>query len=316
MTARPGKETQAHDRYPLRTAARLTGLSPDLIRAWEKRYGVVAPIRGPRGARLYTQTDIDHLARLAKLVAQGRAIGDIAVLDAAALRALDGRGDNGAPATKAQPTEIVGAVIDLVEKFKLPELEVRLGEALLALGAARFVEEVARPVLIEVGDRWAAGRLTIAEEHLVSAAMRHVIGGLIRLRVAEPGPALLLATPAGELHEIGLMLAGLRAVDLGLRTYLLGANLPADEIVGAARRSGVDAVGLSVLNPENRNTALEQVRRIENDLPSNVELWLGGGDAGPLAAQLTASRALVLDDSETVEFHLKRLRGKPQTGRA
>lgn len=302
----------AHDRYPLRTVARLTGLSPDLIRAWEKRYQVVQPIRGPRGARLYTQDDIDHLGRLAKAVAQGRAIGDIAALGVDALAAMAPR----VPPPRAFEPGTVTAVLDLVESFKLPELEIALGEALLALGAGRFVDEVARPVLIEVGERWAAGRLTVAEEHLVSAAIRHVLGALIRMRPPRSGAALLLATPTGEQHEIGLMLVGLRAVDLGLPIYFLGPNLPADEIIEAARRSAAAAVGLSVVNPENEQAAIEQLHRLEEKLPQDVELWLGGGDARRLAARSQASRTLVLDDTKDLEFNLRRLRSKPQIARA
>lgn len=315
MKPRTDKQASIHDRYPLRTVARLTGLSPDLIRAWEKRYGVVRPVRGPRGARLYAQGDIDHLARLAKLVATGRAIGDVAALDEDGLRALDRGASNGMSVDTAPPSEIVGVLLAHVEKLQLPELEVRLGEALVALGTTRFIDDVAQPVLVEVGNRWAAGDLTVASEHLVSAAMRHVLGSLIRLRPTEPGSGLLLTTPAGELHEIGLMLVALRAADLGLRLYYLGPNLPADEIVQAARRSGVGAVGLSLVNSENRDAAIEHVRRIEDDLPADIDLWLGGRDAQQVAARLGKTRAVVIDQTEALDFQLKRVRGQARTGR-
>ena len=82
------KVPRTHDAYPLRTVAAMTGLTPDLIRAWEKRYAVVAPIRGARGARLYTAGDIAHLRLLARVVGAGRAIGDVAALRPAELEKL------------------------------------------------------------------------------------------------------------------------------------------------------------------------------------------------------------------------------------
>jgi hypothetical protein len=112
------------------------------------------------------------------------------------------------------------------------------------------------------------------------------------------------------------MLVALRAVDLGLRIYFLGPNLPADEIIGAARRSGVAAVGLSVVNPENGDNALEELRRLEQQLPAGIELWLGGGDARRLASRGSTTKALVLDEPDTLEFNLRRLRTVPQPGRA
>lgn len=306
--------TSQHDRYPLRTVSRLTGLSPDIIRVWERRYQVVEPVRGPRGARLYTKADIDHLCMLSQLVAQGRAIGDVARLDRVALGTLSGqeRRPAAAAANIAATSAIVAGILDAVERFHLRDLEVRLGDALLALGAAHFVQDVARPLLEEVGERWAAGTMSVADEHLVSAAMRRILTGLIRLRATDSNAGLLLATPAGEQHELGLMLASLLAVDAGVRVCLLGPNLPAADIVKAATRAGVAAVGLSVVNPDNRAEAIAQVREVERLLPPATELWLGGSDARPLAEELDTTRAILLDRATDLQFHLERLRGSQQ----
>src|SRR5512135_256513 len=84
------KGVAAHDAFPLRTVTAMTGLTPDLIRAWEKRYAVVAPIRGARGARLYTAADIAHLRLLGRVVAAGRSIGDVAGMSPAKLEQLAG----------------------------------------------------------------------------------------------------------------------------------------------------------------------------------------------------------------------------------
>jgi DNA-binding transcriptional MerR regulator/methylmalonyl-CoA mutase cobalamin-binding subunit len=306
-----------HDRYPLRTVSRLTGLSPDVIRAWEKRYQVVEPIRGPRGARLYTRDDIDHLTLLGGLVAQGRAIGDIARLSIEALRMLgDQRPTRRIDHAAASRTpEAVAEILACVERFDLREVEVGLGDALLALGATRFVEEVAQPLLVEVGNRWAEGRMSVADEHLVSAALRRILSGLIRLRPAHSSAGLLLATPSGEQHELGLMLVALLAVETGVRIYLVGADLPAVEIVDAAQRAAVAAVGLSIVNPHNRRNALRELREIEERLKPHVELWIGGQDAQQLAAELRRERVLTIDTPAEVQFHLHRLRNQAAPAR-
>src|SRR5512143_1122569 len=95
-----------HEAYPLRTVSATTGLSPDLIRAWERRYGVVSPRRGARGARLYSSADVAHLRLLARVVGAGRAIGDVAGLDRTQLEHLAA----GAPPEAQAHREVRGDV--------------------------------------------------------------------------------------------------------------------------------------------------------------------------------------------------------------
>jgi DNA-binding transcriptional MerR regulator len=134
------RERRPHEAYPVRTVARLTGLSPDIIRAWEKRYRVVAPMRGPRGARLYTADDVRHLRLLGQVVASGRAIGDVAELGAAALAALltttlDATAPPPGAGTPGESTEkAVAEALAAIERFDAAAVERRLGDALIAFG--------------------------------------------------------------------------------------------------------------------------------------------------------------------------------------
>src|SRR5512143_3791341 len=114
------KDRGAHDSLPLRTVSRLTGLSADIIRVWERRYGVVAHARGPRGARLYSTEDVAQLRLLRRAVSSGRAIGDIARLSRGALENLVGTPEPTAaraPATAARGTEILDQAIGALERF-------------------------------------------------------------------------------------------------------------------------------------------------------------------------------------------------------
>jgi hypothetical protein len=300
-----------HERYPVRTVTRLTGLSADVVRVWERRYGVVAPLRGPRGTRLYSADDVAHLRLLARVVRAGRAIGDVARLDRDALEALVG--EAAADGTRG-PREgdgagpLVGRMIEALERFDVVAIDRLLADALVTLGMASFVHQVARPLLIEVGDRQADGRLSIADEHLVSGLIRNLLSSLMRSRGHVAGPGVLLATPSGERHEFGLLLAALLVLDAGLRLYYLGPDLPCREIVAAAARAGVQTVGIGVVDGGNRARAAEEMRALERTLHPATELWLGGRDAAAVAGLLTGTRALVLDDAALVERETTRLR--------
>lgn len=301
----------AHDAFPVRTVARLTGLSADLIRAWEKRYAVVSPIRGPRGSRLYTVDDVAHLRLLARVVGAGRAIGDVARLDRRSLEALatetrEPRQGVGSAAA------LLGRLIEALERFDPVVLDRQLGDALVALGARDFVREVAVPLLVEVGIRQSDGRLSIADEHLMSGMMRTLLSSLVRRRHTADGPAIVLATPSGERHEFGLLLVSLLVLDGGLSLYYLGTDLPAAEIVTAARRVRAAVVGLGFVNSDNRPHAVDAVRAIERELPRATEVWAGGRDGASTIDAVGASRALVLDDLDLVEREVMRLRAAPR----
>lgn len=305
-----------HDAYPVRTVARLTGLSPDLIRAWEKRYGVVTPQRGPRGSRLYSADDISHLRALAKVVGTGRAIGDVAELSREQLETL---------AASAQPLElphattrpapsgpeaapVIERVLEALLRFDAEAVERQLSDALVALGAGPFARQIAAPLLDAVGDRWSSGSLSVGHEHLVSGVLRNLLTSLIRARHRVGQPTVLLATPSGDRHEFGLLLVALMLLDAGVGVAYLGVDLPAPDVVHAARSMGVAVVGLGVVDGENRSTATDEVRRIEAELPQRTEIWLGGREADAVAAALPGSRVRVVAKLDQLETEAARLR--------
>jgi MerR family transcriptional regulator, light-induced transcriptional regulator len=302
---------RTHDAYPLRTVAAMTGLTPDLIRAWEKRYAVVAPVRGARGARLYTAGDIAHLRLLARVVGAGRAIGDVAALRPAELEKLvaqrvsDGQG-LGSWRTPPPREHFVPGVLERLERFDHAAVTRLLGDAVVGLGARTFVHEVAVPLVHRVGALWADGELPIAAEHLLTGTLRNLLASLLQRR-AQTGRPVLLAAPAGERHEIGLLLVALVALDTGVNIAYLGVDLPAGEIVAAAQHVRARVVGLSVVAGVNRTHAVREIEAIQTALPADIELWLGGADAGRAAADVKAFRGWVVDDLITTETELARI---------
>ena len=305
-------KTRGHDSLPLRTVSKLTGLSADIIRAWERRYGVVAPTRGPRGARLYGSADVEHLRLLRRAVASGRAIGDIARLNRAALEHLVGDVAPEAPSAAAAASNghAPRRAIAALERFDWPSLDRCVGDALVALGVHDFVEQLATPLMKEVGDRWQDGRLSVADEHLVSALLHGIVASVLRSRGRAGHPTVLLATPSGERHEFGLLMAGLVIADAGCGLCYLGADLPAAEVAAAARRAHAAVVGLGVSNGETVERSVAELRQIERELPAHTEIWVGGREAAQAVAQLGPTRAIVVDRMSMLENETARLRAQ------
>jgi len=296
----------AHDAFPLRTVAARTGLTPDVIRAWEKRYGVVAPIRGARGARLYSSADIAHLRLLARIVGAGRAIGDVAALSRSALEQLAATRTPESSTANSPREELVARVMARLASFDEASVTRLLGDAVVALGIRSFAQEVVVPLVHQVGERWAAGERSIGEEHLLTGTLRNLLGGLLHGR-ATTGRPIVLAAPAGERHEIGLLLVALLARDAGSGVVYLGADLPAPDIASAAEHARAAVVGLSVVGAGNRARATREVEALQTALSRECELWLGGADAGAVASGISAFRGLVLETLSATESEIARV---------
>jgi DNA-binding transcriptional MerR regulator len=296
-------------RYPIRAVSKLTNISVDTLRAWERRYGVVEPERDERG-RLYSEEDVERLRLLKQAVEHGHAIGRIARFTTEELRTLLARG---APIlTEAQ---IPAGALDLaplqaaVDRLDGPALRRELSRLAALIPARTIALEIAMPLLRQVGEAWHEGRATIAQEHLVSAEVRSLIGALSRLHATpDSAPRILLATPAGEQHELGTLVAALLAAGNGYASLYLGPNLPANEIVGSARRLVPKAVVLGYTGAETSPGAREQLQVVSRDLPSGVELWIGGAGVGELRGMLNGRRVMLLEGLDAYEAALAELR--------
>jgi len=160
-----------------------------------------------------------------------------------------------------------------------------------------------------VGEAWHEGKLTVAQEHLVTAELRSLIGALARLHaVPETAPRLILATPAGEQHELGTLVAAMVASGAGFASFYLGANLPSQEVVNAARRVGPKAVVLGFTGSESAPGALASLGEVARHLPADIECWVGGAGAAEARGALGDTRLQALDDLDAFEKNLARLR--------
>lgn len=268
--------------YPIRAVARLTGLSVDTLRAWERRYEAVVPSRGDRG-RLYTGRQVERLKQLGALVARGHAIGSIAALPDVALRRLQAEA---APDTALSPPADADALLRAVATYAIDDVERTLSRHSLVLPPQDLIFSVILPLMRDIGSRWETGTICTAHEHLVSSAVRNVLGGLLRSgQRASTRPGIVFATPAGQRHELGLLCAAVLATWAGHRVTYLGPDLPPSDIAHAVKMTKARMLVLSSTIAEAEHQAAMRVLR---QLPRNVALIAGGAQAAALRSALGA----------------------------
>lgn len=270
--------------YPIRAVSRMTGLSLDTLRAWERRYQVVTPLRGDRG-RLYDDRDVERLKQLARLVDQGHAIGSIATLPPAAIAKL-GTGISAAPPKAAGPAVDLAPLVRAMKQYDLTTVETTLNRHATLLPPDALIFSVVLPVLRETGARWEAGAIRPAQEHLVSANIRSVLGGLLRtMPRASSDEPMVFATPAGERHELGLLSAAVLAAHAGHHVTYLGPDLPGADIVHAV--AALKATTLVLCLTMTDITTVRELRELRRLRPE-VALWIGGADRGRVRRELGA----------------------------
>ena len=273
-------------RHPIRVVAQRTGLSTPVLRAWERRYGAVAPTRSEGGQRLYSDDDVRRLQLLATAVDGGRSIGLIADLSAAELEALideDRETPVLSPAgTVAPNSELVEEGLDLIRELRVHDLEQFLMRQAVVLRPEELVEGLMTPLLQEIGRSWQSGRLPPSSEHLASVAIRRFLEWVADTNTSgASAPLAVTGTPAGQRHEFGALLAGVIAGYEGWRVRFLGPDLPASEIARVAQQLGASLVALSAVHPRLDAGGVQDVLELRQLLPANVRLVIGGAGADP-----------------------------------
>jgi DNA-binding transcriptional MerR regulator len=255
--------------FAVGAVARLTGLSAHVLRSWERRYSAVRPQRTSGGSRRYTETDVARLRLLSAAVGEGHPISALAALsDAAIAELLDLRSET----SEVPFEEVLRAIarLDAREVARLFEFQ------LFARGPRGFARDFVLPLFVEVGARWETGRLSIAAEHMATFLVGNLLGGALRAApVADGQSPILFATPAGERHEFGVLIAALVASSAGADAIYLGVDLPANEVARAASHVNARAVALGTVALDPGDTA-SYLRALRRDLDRSVSVWIGG----------------------------------------
>ena len=291
--------------YPVKAAAELSGLTPETLRAWERRHAAVVPHRDAQGRRLYDAAMVDRLARLHRLTDRGHPIRDLAQLDDAA---LDGLLEERRQAGYGGLESLPGQLLDAVADYRVDAFDRELSVAIATLPLPVLLARVVMPLLREVGLRWADGRLAIAQERLVSSMLRARLLSILNQHARAQRPPVVFATLSGEPHELGLLGAALHVHELGLPVLYLGTELPAPELARVANRLGVGSVAVSSVDPGQAPSALESLRVLDAELADGIPVWLGGANARYLAEALALPRVRAVEDPEVFAGKVERAR--------
>lgn len=284
--------------YTIKQASLRSGVGIPLIRAWERRYGVVAPVRTPAGYRLYDDEAIDRLRAMRRLVEAGwsprEAAPRVRALDTEALASL-AAGSPGQPAggaaTAPARTELIDRIVTAAARLDQRALENALDEA---FGAARFeaaTQGVVLPAMVGVGEAWERGDLDVGAEHAAAAAVLRRLGAAYQAAGTGVGTAtVLVGLPPGSLHELAALAFATAARRAGLAVVYLGANVPLGSWLAAARETRAAAVVLGAVMAEDASAAGDVFAVLAAELPDLVRA-VGGRHA----EEVPGTGHLVLD---------------------
>lgn len=288
---------------------RATGLGKDLLRKWEQRYGFPQPARTGQGQRRYSRSQLERLRLVARLLEGGWRPGQLLRLPEAELRDLADRSPLRQPARPtARPPVPPGAPalaqgwLAQVAQDRPAALRQAISQALEHLGLDALVTQLVPAFLALLGEAWQSGRIEVYQEHWASHCLEDLLqGALARGRSADGRPRVLLCTPAGERHTLGLLLAECLLQGQGAMPLRLGAQLAPRDLAQAVRGLQADVVALSLSPHLPGAEAMRAVRDIHAALPPGLPLWLGGSHAAldELALRLPALRLARLDQLAT-----------------
>src|ERR1700742_1243818 len=237
--------------------ARRTGVSPDLLRAWEQRYDLLRPARSPGGFRLYSHDDEARVRRMTELIGDGLSAAEAARQARTAPE----------PSQQSPVSDITARLRAALDSFDDQAAHAALDRLFAAVSVEASLAKVIIPYLHDLGNRWAAGSASVAQEHFAASLIRGRLLGLARDWGAGEGPSVLLACLPGEAHDLGLVAFGVLLARRGWRVTFLGADTPFDALDGTVRTLHPALVVLHTVNPDQFDRHVEDIRALANGTP-------------------------------------------------
>jgi DNA-binding transcriptional MerR regulator len=266
-----------------------SGVSPDLLRAWERRYGLLRPVRSAGGLRLYTPADVERVRVMRQHLADG-----LAASEAAALASRTGLDDEAA-LMALRPEAMRDDLADALDQYDEPRAQAILDRLLAVATVDTLLSEVLLPYLRELGERWLRGEASVAQEHFASSIVRGRLLGLARGWGLGLGPTAVLACLPGEQHDLGLIAFGLALRSRGWRIVYLGSDSPIETVEEVSRQLDPSLVVLTAASSERVELVVTRLRA----LAGRHRLALAGAAAGNGA--LEGSAALYLSGDPVAE---------------
>jgi len=286
--------------YTIGTVSNLTGVGAITLRAWERRYELIHPVRKQSGHRLYTRKHIDQINRITALTSQGLRISQIRPEMLNSVEVAADEQAQGQNKWHQYKDSLIAAVVS----FDEIRMEQIYNDVLSLYPIELVTRKLLQPLLVELGLRWETHLGSVAEEHFFAFYLRNKLGARYHHRShSNTGPRLLLAGLPGELHEISMLLFCLSASESGFQLITLGANMPLDELAQASRKARADALVLcGFMQPEKTRFAKELSRLVAN---CGVPVFIGGQASITACDAIESSGAIALGND--LDFGLRRM---------
>ncbi len=264
-------------RYRMKAVSRMTGVRPELLRRWEKRYHLFKPRRAGNRYREFDEEDVQLLLYIRQQLDLGRSIGELAAEGREALlRQVVSDAGPAVPTRQDQPS-LLDELVEYIQYFNRARLEARLAECIAHYPFTTLLHTVLVPLMHRVGNLWAASQLSIASERLITMLLKQRL--LTMLQITAPGPdapLLLCACPPGELHELGLLAFAFTMQQDGWQVCYLGPDLPIHELHRSCQYLQPALVALSLTYPAASAQRLDMLHEFDTVVASSHPLIVGG----------------------------------------
>jgi DNA-binding transcriptional MerR regulator len=307
-------------RYRMKAVSRLTGVRPELLRMWEKRYPLFKPQRAGNRYREFDDEDVQLLLYIRQQIEQGRSIGELAAEGREALlRRM------APPTAQLSPEQqayacLIDELLDAIRHLERARLETRLAECAVHYSFATLLHMVFVPLMHRLGELWVAKEVSVASEHFATMLLKQRL--LTMLQAAAPGgnpPLLLCACPAGEFHELGLLTFAYTLQQDGWQVCYLGPDLPVPDLLYSCQRLQPALVALSLTHAAESTGCLDVLHDIDAAISRTYPTFVGGQGIEAQQPVVHPRHALCFPTLQAAQTHARHLYARlitPQTAPA
>lgn len=336
LPRKPGSRNATAFTRSISDVARETGLGKDTLRVWERRYGFPLPLRDALGERAYPQAQVQRLRLIKRLMDAGFRPGKVVALAPKDLLALlsntssaqvgprpKGKRDLvpfSSHGQNAQPLEDAATWLQWLAQDQTDMMRQALQTKIKDHGLVTVVSEWVAPLCKLVGESWMRGDLTVYQEHLftemLQSVLREAIAGLdAKKGTRKTAPRVLLTTTPGEQHGLGLLMAESYFALSTCSRFMLGTSTPLVDIVQAVQQLRIDVLALSFSAYASRRDVVENLQNLRAQLPTSVQIWVGGAGAAVLSPELPGGVLLLRQPADVAQSlrDWKRLQKKSQS---
>ena len=294
--------------HRIHRVAKLTTLSKDVIRVWERRFGLLKPIRGANRYRNYSDEDVALLRFLKEQLDAGGSIGELAKLGREEL--LERARVSAPRASFVDNTfsRLLRELLSTLNPFDRVIFEKRLNGAVAVVPFEEALHGILLPLQEQVGQLWHENHIDVALEHYVTKHIQQkIFSAMNQLPVAEFGAKVVVACPPGEEHDIAALTVAYRCRVRGCRVYYLGANVPIVSLANLCGKVEPDLTIMSFPLALSDDKATELVHALANEVRPVSNLAVGGHGALAMRDLFVKYNITVLEDFAELDHRLDRL---------